>query len=136
MGPHEEEAARVDLREVYALAEADVAGRHELFCELSGRCCRFEDAGHQLYLTALEYAEMVAKGGDRAADPAACPWFLGGLCANREGRALACRTYFCSDEASAAEVTEKWHRVIRKIHDDHGLEYRYRSLHDHMNPGR
>ena len=47
----------------------------------------------------------VTKLSPRPADAAQCPWLERGLCGNREGRALACRTYFCSDEAAAAEVT-------------------------------
>ena len=134
----DEQAGVLALRRIYAAAEADLRAHPELFCELSGRCCRFEEAGHQLFLTALEYREMAARGGPppevkRRAAAAACPWLEDGLCANREGRALACRTYFCSDEALAAEITEKWHRAIRAIHDEHGLEYRYGPLHDHMN---
>lgn len=123
------------LFEIYRQADAEVAAAPELYCELSGRCCRFKDAGHQLFLTRLEYDQMVALGGGRPADGDKCPWLEGGLCANREGRALACRTYFCSDEAAAAAVTERWHAAIRALHTEHGLAYEYRSLHDHMNAG-
>jgi hypothetical protein len=59
-----------------------------------------------------------------------CPWLRGTLCGNREGRALACRTYFCSDEAAAAALTERWHREIRRIHEEFGIPYRYRKLAD------
>ena len=101
MAAHGTEAARLALRAIYAEADREAAARDELVCELSGLCCRFREAGHELYLTRLEYEEMVARGGARSADPDRCPWLENGLCANREGRALACRTYFCSDEASA-----------------------------------
>jgi hypothetical protein len=124
--------ARVALRAIYARVAEDLAARPELSCELSGRCCRFREAGHQLYLTRLEYEEMVARGGARPADPDACPWLEDGLCGNREGRALACRTYFCSDEKQAAEVTERWHAEIRNLHANSGLDYDYRSLASHM----
>lgn len=125
------EQARVALRALYEEVAADLAGRPELFCELSGHCCRFREADHRLYLTRLEYEEMVACGGPRAADPDVCPWLENGLCGNREGRALACRTYFCSDEAGAAAVTERWHRAICKLHADYGVPYDYRSLASH-----
>ena len=124
------------LRAIYAAAERAIAARPELSCELSGRCCRFREAGHELYLTRIEYDEMVARGGTRSADPDACPWLEQGLCANREGRALGCRTYFCSDEASAAEVTETFHAEIRALHDRLGVPYVYTSLHDHGARGR
>ena len=118
---------------VYAEVEADLRSHRELFCELSGRCCRFEEAGHQLYLTRLEFDEMVARGGPPSEGGAVCPWLEQGRCANREGRALACRTYFCSDEAAAAAVTERWHRAIRRLHERHGVPYDYRSLQEHLN---
>jgi hypothetical protein len=60
-----------------------------------------------------------------------CPWLQGTLCGNREGRALACRTYFCSDEEAAAELTEKHHREIRRLHERYGIPYDYRSLENH-----
>jgi len=112
--------------------EADLAARPGLACRRSGRCCRFEEAGHELYLTRLEFEEMQARGGARRGGAGACPWLQDGLCANREGRALACRTYFCSDEALAAEVTEHWHGEIRRLHDRCGANYDYRSLADHL----
>ena len=128
------EAARVALGRIYEQVEADLADRPGLVCRLSGLCCRFEEAGHQLFLTSLEYAEMVARGGRRAGPGVVCPWLDGWLCANREGRALACRTYFCSNEAEAAAVTERWHREIRRLHDRLGLPYGYRPLARHLNP--
>ena len=128
MPDHREEARR-RLRGVYDAAARDLAARPGLFCELSGRCCRFREADHRLYLTRLEYEEMVRGGGERPARAdGACPWLEEGLCANREGRALACRTYFCSDEAGAAEVTERWHGEIRRLHEETGLAYEYGPL--------
>lgn len=120
---------------LYAKVAQDLARRPGLFCLRSGRCCRFPDAGHRLYLTRLEFDEMVAHGGRPSGATGACPWLEDGLCGIREGRALACRTYFCSDEAAAAEVTERWHREVRGLHARHGLEYVYRPLEEHLNPG-
>ncbi len=122
-----------DLRKIYEQAAAEISGRPELICELSGRCCRFREAGHELYLTALEFEEMVAHGGFPAGQEDRCPWYQGGLCANREGRALACRSYFCSDETSSAAVTERWHKAIRELHEEWDLPYVYQSLGIHWN---
>ena len=120
---------------LYGKIADDLARRPGLFCQRSGRCCRFQEAGHLLYLTRLEFSEMVAHGGRRSGGGKVCPWWLeNGLCGIREGRALACRTYFCSDEAAAAEVTERWHREIRRLHARHGLPYVYQSLEKHLNP--
>ncbi|MHC4955461.1 MAG: YkgJ family cysteine cluster protein [Planctomycetota bacterium] len=126
-----------EIREVYRLAGEEIAARASLTCRLSGLCCRFREAGHRLYLTAPEYEEMVHHGGTPAQRPdrpdGACPWLEDGLCVNREGRALACRTYFCSDEEESGQVTERGHRRIRDIHERYGLPYEYRSLEEHRN---
>ena len=119
---------------LYRKVADDLARRPGLFCQRSGRCCRFQEAGHQLYLTALEFTEMVAHGGRRSGGGQVCPWLENGLCGIREGRALACRTYFCSDEAAAAEVTERWHGEIRRLHTRYGVPYVYQSLEKHLNP--
>jgi Fe-S-cluster containining protein len=128
------------LRSIYAQAQAEIDSLDSLKCEMSGLCCRFREAGHRLYLTALEYEEMVAHGGTAplsvdgpSREDGACPWLKDGLCANREGRALACRTYFCSDEAAAAEVTERGHERIRELHDCRGIPYQYASLEEFRN---
>ncbi len=126
--------ARVALDAIYEGVAADLAARPGLFCELSGRCCRFREAGHQLWLTRLEYEAMVERGGagEGGGDGVAeCPWLGGGRCGNREGRALACRTYFCSDEAQANAVTESWHAEIRRLHERLAIPYDYRRLCDH-----
>ncbi|MHC4971230.1 MAG: hypothetical protein ACYTG3_02765 [Planctomycetota bacterium] len=119
---------------LYGSVADDLARRPGLFCRRSGRCCRFAQADHRLYLTRLEFEEMVAHGGHPSGGAAVCPWLENGLCGIREGRALACRTYFCSDEAAAAEVLEHWHAEIRRLHARHGLPYEYRSLEGHLNP--
>jgi len=132
--PHPDEEARVELRALYGEVARDLAERPGLFCRQSGRCCRFQAADHHLYLTRLEFSEMVAHGGRPAGGAEVCPWLENGLCGIREGRALACRTYFCSDEAAAAEVTERWHGEIRRLHTRYGVPYVYQSLEKHLNP--
>jgi hypothetical protein len=124
--------AVAELRRIYAAAEEEARRNPALRCELSGRCCRFREAGHELFVTRLEYDEMVRRGGagDGTAE-GSCPWLQGTLCGNRDGRALACRTYFCSDEALAAALTERWHREIQRLHERLGLPYDYRRLADH-----
>ena len=122
------------LRAIYASAQAEIDSLDSLKCEMSGLCCRFREAGHRLYVTSLEYDEMVMHGGTPVSrEDGACPWLKDGLCANRDGRALACRTYFCSDETAAAEVTERGHERIRLLHDRLGIPYRYASLEDLRN---
>ena len=120
------------LDEIYAGVARDLEASPTLFCELSGRCCRFKEADHRLFLTRIEFREMVARGGKRPPRDDLCPWLENGLCGNRDGRALGCRTYFCSDEPRAAEITEKWHAEIRRLHEETEENYLYLSLGDHL----
>ena len=122
------------LRRIYASADEEARAHPALKCDLSGRCCRFREYGHDLYVTKLEYDEMVRRGGAGGSEEAVCPWLQGTLCGNREGRALACRTYFCSDEDAAATLTERWHKAIRRLHERHGIPYVYRRLAEHRAP--
>lgn len=86
------ESAVEALRRIYASADAEAKGDPRLKCELSGLCCRFKEYGHELFVTKLEYDEMVRRGGMGGRAEGVCPWLQGTLCGNREGRALACRT--------------------------------------------
>jgi hypothetical protein len=129
VGSHVE--ALAGLRRIYAKADEEAKSDPRLRCELSGRCCRFREAGHVLFVTRLEYEEMVRWGGPGAGEEGVCPWLQGTFCGNREGRALACRTYYCSDEAAAAALTERHHQEIKRLHERHGIPYDYRPLHEH-----
>lgn len=133
------EAALVRLRAIYDRAARAIGATPTLFCGKSGRCCRFREAGHELFLSALEFSEMAMRGGPREGEGIdACPWLEEGLCANREGRALACRTYFCSDEAAAAAITERFHAEIRALHEELSIPYEYAPLRNFLarNPSK
>ncbi len=118
---HEFRSAMADL---YGRVDADVAGRQGV-CMASGRCCRFEEYGHRLYVTHAELIYFYAtylragidpSGQDHEADGAAllrtsgfplplykddgefsagCPWQVQGMCTARNARPLGCRIYFC-----------------------------------------
>ncbi|HET6251951.1 MAG TPA: hypothetical protein VFE47_29975 [Tepidisphaeraceae bacterium] len=64
-------AGRVDVGEAVAAVYSALADEIDLrrpICKTSGRCCRFEEFGHRLYVTTLELAKFV---GDRSASQAA-----------------------------------------------------------------
>ncbi|MEM9347150.1 MAG: hypothetical protein AAGB26_11095 [Planctomycetota bacterium] len=116
---------------MYADLDAAVAERRPV-CNASGRCCRFEEYGHRLYVTGLEIAWFVralappvSKNNDadtpcvvessftlRQLKPTAsyqppaitpnCPYQIDGLCSTHAIRPLGCRTFFCE------EGTESW----------------------------
>jgi Fe-S-cluster containining protein len=103
-------------------------------CEMSGRCCDFPTSGQRLYCTDLEteYAVKAAGGAVPAADSGQCPWYVDGVCQNREGRPLGCRVYFCDPEWEDAMpgTYERFHDELRALHEAHGLSYGYRLFVD------
>lgn len=123
---------RQAVAEVYAAVDAAVA-RANPRCDISGRCCRFEPAGHQLWASSLELAfAREAAGSVPAAPPGACPWHVGGLCTLRAGRPLGCRTYFCDPAWTAAgqELHEASHQELVALHERFGRAYRYERFVD------
>lgn len=124
-----EEALR-ELEAVYADLERELAARAPR-CELSGRCCRFRDYGHQLWTTDLELDYLTAKSGPppREGD-GACPYLEAGRCGAREGRMLGCRVYFCDPgfKDEMGPLYERHHRLVKELHVRHGIPYAYGEL--------
>src|SRR5215813_7644208 len=87
---------RSEILSVYAEVDRAVAAAGPV-CVASGRCCRFKEYGHTLFLSNLEadillaeappYEQPVAEDG--------CPFQKGTLCTAREPRPLGCRVFFC-----------------------------------------
>ncbi|QDU69081.1 YkgJ family cysteine cluster protein [Engelhardtia mirabilis] len=122
------EAAFAALEALYAELEV-VIERSGSVCLARGVCCRFEEAGHDLYATALE-ADFAADRGPVAPPPAApgrCPYHVGGRCTARAGRPLGCRTYFCDPQTQDAlqAVHEELLGRIRAIEAEHGYSPTY-----------
>ena len=124
------------LRSLYAdvdLAVADAGPK----CEASGRCCRFEEYGHTLFLSEVEAEFLLAgaPGYDKPVSSAACPFQIDGLCTAREPRPLGCRIYFCDPDyqARAAEITESALARLKRHADEIGLGWRYAPLHVFLN---
>jgi len=126
--PDRRAAAFEQLAQLYESLDAAVT---ELAprCEASGLCCRFEEAGHELFATGLE-ADYAAALHPEAPGPEAegrCPYHVQGLCTAREGRALGCRTYFC--DARTTEALEDLHATylsrVREIESQSGYPAAY-----------
>ncbi len=116
--PEKRAAAFEELRALYREVDAVVERSHSV-CLARGLCCRFEEAGHDLYATALE-ADFAAATEPDAPPPEApgrCPYHVGGRCTAREGRPLGCRTYFCDPQTQPALEAqhEAFLRRIREI---------------------
>ena len=112
-------------------------------CEISGRCCRFREYGHRLYITRVEAELLFQKEvpeenslQDRTKEQVStevrelCPYQEKGLCTARENRPLACRIYFCdpAHEEKAAEITEIALSRLKKAHEIFGKPWEYNEL--------
>ncbi len=133
-----------DLRrkvlELYVLTDQEVAAAGPV-CVASGRCCRFKEYGHTLFLSHLE-AEVLIDAAP-SYDPAAvtadfCPFQVGNLCTAREPRPLGCRIYYCDPayQDRMAEISEAAVRRLKELAEEHGTGWRYAPLHVFLREGR
>jgi Fe-S-cluster containining protein len=132
------------LRDLYRRLDDAVAARGPT-CWTSGRCCKFDDFGHRLYVTGLEVAWFLGQVTGRdprpaaepqdgpirlpqlAEHPGACPYQIEGLCSTHEVRPLGCRIFFCQagTEDWQQELYEDFLAQLQALHDRRGIAYRY-----------
>ncbi len=127
---------RKDVLTVYAAADAAV-GAAGPRCDASGRCCRFTEYGHTLFISAFE-AEILLENAPFYEQPVSrdgCPFQIEGLCTARDARPLGCRIYFCDEsyETRMAEITEEALAKLKHIADTHGTGWHYAPLHHFLN---
>jgi Fe-S-cluster containining protein len=128
---------RDELYAVYADVDAAVAELKPV-CELSGRCCRFAEYGHTLFVSAPEFALLLADAPApvRPIDGGAtCPWQdARGRCTARGARPLGCRVYFCDPDYQAhlPAVSEEFISRLKLLIDAYGLPWHYAPLHHHL----
>lgn len=127
---------RDELLKLYAEVDAAVAAAGPK-CEASGRCCRFKEWGHVLYLSQLE-AELLIEAAppfDQPVSPDGCPFQNEKLCTAREPRPLGCRIYFCDPnyQQTANVIMEDALGKLKRLADEHGLGWRYAPLHVFLN---
>lgn len=101
-------------------------------CDLSGRCCRFKDYGHRLYLTRTE-AELLLEDGLPAGatiDEEGCPFQQGLLCTAREKRPFGCRVFYCDPRyaGQAEKLSERYLARLRLLHDQTNTPWEYGEL--------
>jgi hypothetical protein len=132
---------RERLRRLYAELDAAVA-RLGPVCLLSGRCCRFSEYGHTLFLSAPEAALLLAEAPppSRALDDGStCPWQDSqGRCTAREARPLGCRVYYCDPtyQAHAPLLSEQFITRLKQLADAYELPWDYAPLHRHLELAR
>src|SRR6516162_7796456 len=121
---------------VYAEADAAVveAGPR---CDASGRCCRFAEYGHTLFISHLEADVLLAKAPpfDGPVSRDFCPFQVDNLCTARDPRPLGCRVYFCDPtyQETAQRISETYLRRLKDLAEELGAGWRYAPLHEYLN---
>ena len=121
------------VAQIYHDVQQQIDQRRPL-CVLSGRCCHFDDFGHNLYVTTLELATFLhdlrltpLPHSPTAPSQSGCPFQLNKLCSVHKIRPFGCRLFFC-DSTSADWQQEQYqifHTRLRQLHDDLGVPYFY-----------
>ncbi len=127
---------RLQVLELYEQVDRAVAAAGPV-CVASGRCCRFKEYGHVLFLSNLE-AEVLLHGAPPYQGPVTpdfCPFQKGNLCTAREPRPLGCRVYYCDPgyQETGSRITEKYLRRLKELAEAHGVAWRYAPLHHFLN---
>jgi Fe-S-cluster containining protein len=134
-------AVRPEVRQAVEVLYAEVAQRiaeRKPVCSISGRCCRFEEYGHRLYVTTIELAtflhsiEAVRITGRSLPqiagwNGAGCPFQVKGLCGVHTIRPFGCRMYFCDPAAQEwqNQTYEHFHSRLKSLHERFEVPYRY-----------
>jgi hypothetical protein len=122
--------------EIYREADAEVRAAGPV-CVASGRCCRFKEWGHVLYISNLEADVLLAAAPpyEQPVSPDFCPFQKDKLCTAREPRPLGCRVYYCDPnyQETGNQITEKYLHGLKKLAEEQGVEWRYAPLHTFLN---
>ena len=131
-----DENVRQKVFALYDEAEKDIAAAGPV-CLASGRCCRFKEYGHTLFVSNLE-ADVLLAGAPPYDTPVSadfCPFQNENLCTAREHRPLGCRVYYCdpSYQETGNHITEKYLRRLKQLAEENGLAWEYAPLHHFLN---
>jgi Fe-S-cluster containining protein len=106
-------------------------------CDASGRCCRFKEYGHTLFISNLEAEVLLAAAPpyEKPVSDEFCPFQANNLCSAREPRPLSCRVYFCDPtyQETGSAITEKYLRRLKELAEEFHLDWRYAPLHHFLN---
>jgi Fe-S-cluster containining protein len=125
------ETFRIELQRLYTELDQAIALASPV-CRSSGRCCRFKEYGHTLFLSQPE-ADLLLEPGlppGSTVDADSCPFQIGGLCTARERRPMGCRIYYCDPtyQDRQGEIAEEFIARLKGLHDRWGEAWRYRPL--------
>jgi Fe-S-cluster containining protein len=135
---------RAAVEDLYARLGSQIEERKPK-CDASGRCCRFEEYGHRLFVTTIELATFLASAleGEAPAEPKprissslalqvmtdaeGCPYQVEGLCSVHSVRPFGCRIFFCDPSAQdwQKQRYEMFHAELMRLHEQFGISYFY-----------
>jgi hypothetical protein len=127
---------RHEVLELYKEVDKDVAAAGPV-CVASGRCCRFKEHGHTLFISNLE-AEVLLADAPSFVKPVSsdfCPFQRGTLCTARAPRPLGCRIYYCDPtyHERAQQLSEAYLGRLKELAKRHAVGWRYAPLHVFLN---
>jgi len=127
---------RTRVLALYAMVDAAIAAASPK-CEGSGRCCRFTEYGHTLFLSHFE-AEILLETAPAYEPPITrdgCPFQVNNLCTARDERPLGCRIYFCDPAYTDTgnRITEEAVAALKKLADEFDAGWQYAPLHVFLN---
>ena len=130
------EDVRQLVQVVYSIVDAAVAAAKPR-CDASGRCCRFKEWGHTLFISQFE-ADILLETVPHYEKPISadgCPFQVDNLCTARAERPLGCRIYFCDPDFQNQQhdITETAIAELKRIADETGVGWRYAPLHVFLN---
>lgn len=120
---------RAAVQQIYGDLQTQIDLRRPK-CLISGRCCRFEEFGHRLYVTTLELAAFLhdlQTQGDPNWSGSGCPFQKDKLCSVHQIRPFGCRLFFCDATSTdwQHEHYQQFHGRLRQLHDQLTVPYFY-----------
>ena len=118
------------VSDFYAQVMKEIDSRKPV-CLVSGRCCRFDEYGHRLYVTPLELAHFIAHLPDLNAKTqinlGGCPFQSSRLCTVHSIRPFGCRLFFCDATSTdwQREQYEHFHARLKELHEELDVPYAY-----------
>jgi hypothetical protein len=130
---------RRKVLELYAEVDREVSAAGPV-CVASGRCCRFKEYGHTLFLSHLEADILLAAAPpyDTPVSAEFCPFQKDNLCTAREPRPLGCRVYYCDPnyQETGNRITEMYLARLKALADEYEAGWRYAPLHSFLNAAK
>jgi Fe-S-cluster containining protein len=125
------------VHELYARVQVEIDARRPN-CVMSGRCCKFEEYGHLMYITTLELGVFAHEFGRQFGSGEArrkflpwngtgCPFQVGKMCGVHAFRPFGCRIFFCDPTSTAwqHEQYERFHEKLKELHGTFDVPYAY-----------